>query len=175
MFTNQERESLTLVSSRKTFVDMNKCMVCESSSKPVTTMSYLLPHVFDTRSNMLVFCERDLASLDDPGHSSRCSSYPNNDCQEKAVYVYMRECIAAKKLPTAKPLFNEDCEFTVIRTRGEESIGKLDKRLNLGWSSTANEITVWVLLDDTTTTKPLLLSLLFKANPKLVNRWVGGD
>jgi hypothetical protein len=147
IFTNEQREMLEMVYSRKTFVKISQCMVCGSETKPVNCTSFMLPFALGTPlANMLIYC---------------------GDCEQKVKYVYIRECISLKKLPIKTPLFHSDIEFKVIRTNGSESVGQLEPHLNLGWSASANEITVWVKLDGTETTKPLTLSLLFEANPQL--------
>jgi hypothetical protein len=148
-FSKEEYEQLDLVHSGTRFVQTNQCMICKKENEVLNSITYLLPSIISV-SNILIFCQK---------------------CEKKAQYIYIRECIAAKKLPIAAPLFDPTIEFKVIRTNGDESLGKVETMRNLGWSLTKNEITAWVSLDGSSVIKPLPLSLLFEANPQLLTEF----
>jgi hypothetical protein len=90
-------------------------------------------------------------------------------CEKQAEYVKLRELVKNKMLPVKNPLFSSEKKLRVIRTDGSVSEGHLQSGMTLGWSSSMNEITAWVWLPATWCWKPLLLSLLFDANPEVKN------
>jgi hypothetical protein len=151
-FSSKEMEDLKLRYSKRTFIKMTRCMICDRDEKDLKLGAYayrLSPYAGQVSQNLL-FCE--------------------DSCKKKAQFVYLNELIDNKLLPTAS--FDtlipcpETMEFNVVRTNGQISRGTLIRHTPLGWSMTNQAIVVWMKLGEDLN-KPLLLSLLLEANEEL--------
>jgi hypothetical protein len=150
-FTTEEKEYLATCRSQKQGTQCDSCMICNTAKNAddLSTLVYRLSPYSWIDSNYLQFCKQ---------------------CEEKAKYVYLNELLTAKILPTQKCLFDPTINLVIKRTHGFESEGHLQDNMGLGWSASNNEITTWVFLPNNGgCSKPLILSLLFEANPDLLN------
>lgn len=148
LITDEEKNALGLCGSERCFIKTTMCMICKKepdlNQQKLGCYAYRLNP--DGVGNMLIYCE---------------------ECKVKAQYVYLSELTKAKMLPTKQPLFDSNIGLKIIRTDGSESRGYLQYGMTLGWSSSKNELTSWVRIPEADAVKPLVLSLLFEANPQL--------
>lgn len=169
-WTAEERIRLMSCRSRRTFIQLSECMICgKIRHTGLTADTYMLN---DSR-NTLIYCSgknsKDAAETTSAAEAAEATEAVNMDtsCSEKAKFIYISELVRFKMMPNTKTLFSSEIPLKIIRTDGSESNGNLMEGFKLGWSSTKEEIAVWVSLPDVSSSKPLILSLLFKANPHL--------